>query len=72
MTVTANFRRRIPAFHTPSGPPGHLPRFAEKGVTRKLVFWRGRVQDRSVAISIETPGMRAGVKEPWVIRADEA
>ena len=21
----------IPAFRTPSGPPGHLPRFAEKG-----------------------------------------
>ena len=30
-TVTANLHRSIPAFRTPSGPPGHLPRFAEKG-----------------------------------------
>ena len=29
--MTANLQRAIPAFHTPSGPPGHLPRFAEKG-----------------------------------------
>ena len=33
-TVTANLHRSIPAFHTPSGPPGHLPRFAEKGNAR--------------------------------------
>src|SRR5208337_1711643 len=29
--VTANLHRAIPAFRTPSGPPGHLPRSAEKG-----------------------------------------
>ncbi len=29
-TVTVNLRRIIPAFRTPSGPPGHLPRSAEK------------------------------------------
>src|SRR5208337_4521484 len=26
-----SFHRRIPALHTPSGAPRHLPRFAEKG-----------------------------------------
>ena len=30
-TVTAKLQPIIPAFHTPCGPSGHLPRFAEKG-----------------------------------------
>ena len=29
-TVIVNLRRIIPAFRTPSGPPGHLPHFVEK------------------------------------------
>ena len=29
-TGSANLDRAIPAFHTPSGPSGRLPRFAEK------------------------------------------
>src|SRR5580658_1384697 len=32
----------------------------------------GRVQARSVAMSIVTSGMCSGVRAPWVIRADEA
>jgi Uncharacterized protein conserved in bacteria (DUF2147) len=38
----------------------------------KFVFRRGRVQDRSAAMSTVTSGMRTGVRAPWVIRADEA
>ncbi len=38
----------------------------------KLVFRRGRVQARSMAMSIVTSGMRAGVRAPWVTREDEA
>jgi hypothetical protein len=31
-SVVANLRLNRPAFHTPSGPSGRLPRFVEKGV----------------------------------------
>ena len=30
-SIIANLHRLLPAFRTPSGPSGHLPRFAEKG-----------------------------------------
>ena len=38
----------------------------------KLVFRRERVQARSVAMSIETSGMRSGTRAPWLIRREEA
>src|SRR5271166_3274759 len=34
MTVAANLRRRIPAFHTPSGAQRHLPRLRGEGAPR--------------------------------------
>ena len=36
-SVPASPPRASPAFHTPSGPSGHLPRFAEKGGALRLV-----------------------------------
>ena len=38
--IAASLNRTVPAFRTPSGPPGHLPRFAEKEARHKIDLWR--------------------------------
>ena len=56
-TVTANPHRFRPALHTPSGPSGHLPRFAEKGRSPSPPVGEGGAKRR---MRVSAPEFRQG------------
>jgi ribonuclease III len=57
-SATANLYRAILDFHTPSGPSGHLPRFAEKGGARREP--RGSFMNKRVKVEFADLEARLG------------